>query len=59
MIESYNNQLKRKIKLKEQFPNKNSLDRYLACQFEEYNSKFMNRIHKGFEETSRADWFND
>lgn len=59
MIESYNKQLKRKFKLKEQFPNEDSMERYLICQFEEYNSKFMNRVHKGFSQTSRTDWFED
>jgi Transposase and inactivated derivatives len=59
MIESYNKQLKRKFKLKEQFPNEDSMERYLVCQFEEYNSKFMNRVHKGFSQTSRTDWFED
>lgn len=59
MIESYNKQLKRKFKLKEQFPNEDSMERYLVCQFEEYNSKFMNRVHKGFSQTSRTDWFEN
>ena len=59
MIESYNKQFKRKFKLKEQFPNEDSMERYLVCQFEEYNSKFMNRIHKGFAKTTRSDWFDE
>ena len=59
MIESYNKQLKRKFKLKEQFPNEDSMERYLVSQFEEYNSKFMNRVHRGFGQTSRSDWFDD
>lgn len=59
MIESYNKQLKRKFKLKEQFPTEDSMELYLVNQFEQYNDKFMSRIHKGFNETSIYDWFED
>ncbi|MDD4244215.1 MAG: IS256 family transposase, partial [Bacilli bacterium] len=48
LIEGLNKQLKRKIKRKEQFPNEESLEKFLVTQFEEYNGKFGRRIHKGF-----------
>lgn len=48
MIESYNKQLKRKFKLKEQFPTETSEEKYLVSRFEEYNRINLNRIHKGF-----------
>ena len=48
LIEGLNKQLKRKIKRKEQFPNEESLEKFLVTQFEEYNMKFGRRIHKGF-----------
>lgn len=52
MIESFNKQLKRKTKRKEQFPNEESLEKFLVVIFEEYNSTFLNRVHKGFGEVS-------
>ena len=48
LIEGLNKQLKRKIKRKEQFPNEESLEKFLVTQFEEYNMKFGRKIHKGF-----------
>lgn len=48
LVENQNKQLKRKTKRKEQFPNEDSLDRFVCTQFIEYNQKFSDRIHKGF-----------
>lgn len=59
MIESYNKQLKRKFKTKEQFPNESSMEKYLVNQFEQYNEKNMSRIHRGFGKTSLTDWFGN
>lgn len=56
MIESFNKQLKRKTKRKEQFPNEESLDKFLVVLFEEYNSKFLNRVHKGFGSVPVDTW---
>lgn len=50
LIENQNKQLKRKTKRKEQFPNEDSLDRFVCTQFIEYNQKFSARIHKGFNQ---------
>ena len=50
LIENQNKQLKRKTKRKEQFPNEDSLDRFVCTQFIEYNQKFSDRIHKGFNQ---------
>lgn len=48
MIESYNKQLKRSFKKKEQFPTEISEEKYLVSQFESYNHTNLNRVHKGF-----------
>ena len=48
LIENQNKQLKRQTKRKEQFPNEDSLDRFVCTQFMEYNQKFNDRVHKGF-----------
>jgi transposase-like protein len=48
LIEGFNKQLKRKSKRKEQFPNEESLEKFLVTIFSEYNSQFGSRIHKGF-----------
>lgn len=48
LIEGFNKQLKRKTKRKEQFPNEESMEKFLVMVFEEYNAKFSQRTHKGF-----------
>ena len=58
MIESYNKQLKRHFKAKEQFPTELSEEKFLVSQFERYNEKFLNRIHKGFGKITDF-WFSD
>lgn len=49
LIEGLNKQLKRYTKRKEQFPNEDSLERFICDQFMEYNQRFSCRIHKGFD----------
>lgn len=49
LIEGLNKQLKRYTKRKEQFPNEDSLERFICNQFIEYNQRFSFRIHKGFD----------
>ena len=39
LIEGFNKQLKKKFKLKEQFPTETSMEKYLVSQFNQYNSK--------------------
>lgn len=48
LIEAFNKQLKRFTKRKEQFPNVESLERFLVSYAMDYNERFKNRIHKGF-----------
>lgn len=50
LIEGFNKQLKKYTKRKEQFPNGESLERFLVSQFNNYNQKFLCRVHKGFKE---------
>ncbi|EGP5212900.1 IS256 family transposase [Enterococcus faecium] len=50
LIEGFNKQLKKYTKRKEQFPNEESLERFLVSQFNNYNQNFLCRVHKGFKE---------
>ncbi|MCZ4350602.1 IS256 family transposase [Enterococcus lactis] len=50
LIEGFNKQLKKYTKRKEQFPNEESLERFLVSQFNNYNQKFLCGVHKGFKE---------
>jgi len=50
LIESFNKNVKKYSKRKEQFPNEDSLDRFLVSQFEIYNQKFSTRCHIGFDQ---------
>lgn len=59
LIEGYNKQLKRNFKKKEQFPNEAAEEKYLVCEFNKYNAKQLDRVHKGFGQTTRSDWFKD
>lgn len=52
IIEGFNKQIKRMIKHKEQFPDPESLERFIVSIFNDYNEKFMFRAHKGFVNTS-------
>src|SRR5699024_9281516 len=49
VIESFNKEIKRYVKRKEQFPNEDSLERFLVSQFLDYNHKFGLRCHRGFD----------
>ena len=59
LIEANNKQLKRSFKMKEQFPTEQSEEKYLVSQFNRYNEKNMNHVHRGFGQTTREDWFKD
>lgn len=59
LIEENNKQLKRSFKKKEQFPTEQTEEKYLVIQFNRYNEKNMNHIHRGFGQTTRKDWFKD
>ncbi|WP_350303135.1 IS256 family transposase [Pediococcus acidilactici] len=50
IIESFNKKLKRKTKVKEQFPNESALDRFLATIILEYNEKYFGKAHNGFKQ---------
>ncbi|WP_211652904.1 IS256 family transposase [Planococcus alpniumensis] len=50
LIESFNKNVKKYSKRKEQFPNEDSLDRFLVSQFEIYNQNFSTRCHIGFDQ---------
>lgn len=50
LIESFNKRIKHYSKRKEQFPNEESLDRFLVTQFEAYNQQFATRCHIGFDQ---------
>ena len=50
LIESFNKQIKKYTKRKEQFPNEEALERFLVSQFEEYNQRFAVRCHTGFDQ---------
>ncbi|MDV4508532.1 IS256 family transposase, partial [Enterococcus faecium] len=50
LIESFNKQIKRYSRRKEQFQNEESLERFLVSIFDTYNQKFLNRSHKGFQQ---------
>lgn len=49
LIENNNKGLKHKAKQKEQFPNEESLERFICCYYCDYNRKHSERIHKGFK----------
>lgn len=50
LIESFNKQIKKYTKRKEQFPNEESLERFIVSQFEMYNQRFSVRCHLGFDQ---------
>lgn len=53
------NSLKRDFKKKEQFPTEQSEEKYLVMQFNKYNERHMNHVHRGFGQTIRDDWFKN
>lgn len=50
LIESFNKQIKKYSRHKEQFQNEESMDRFLVSRFDTYNQKFLTRIHRGFQQ---------
>ena len=56
IIEGFNKQIKKKMNHKEQFPTEESLEKFLVSIFEDYNAKFLNRIHKGFGSIIEDTW---
>ena len=61
LIESFNKQIKKYSRRKEQFQNEESLERFLVSIFETYNQNFLNRSHKGFQQVTDtlASMFNE
>ena len=52
LVEGLNKQLKRQTKKKEQFPNEDSLERFVCNYFLDYNARLGSRIHIGFGEVT-------
>ncbi|MDQ8431053.1 IS256 family transposase [Enterococcus faecium] len=52
LIESFNKQIKKYSRRKDQFQNEESLERFLVSIFDTYNQKFLNRSHKGFQQVT-------
>ena len=50
LIENNNKGLKHKAKVKEQFPNEDSLDRFVCTYYSDYNRKHSNHVHRGFKQ---------
>lgn len=50
LMENNNKGLKHHAKLKEQFPNEDSLERFVCTYYSEYNRKQSARVHHGFRE---------
>ncbi|WP_028545645.1 transposase, partial [Paenibacillus taiwanensis] len=50
LIESFNKQIKKYTKPKEQFPHEEALEKFLVAQFEDYNHRFATRCHIGFDQ---------
>lgn len=50
LIESFNKQMKKYTKRKEQFPHEEALEKFLVTQFENYNQRFATRCHLGFDQ---------
>ena len=52
LIERSNKTLKHRTKVKEQFPNEESLDRFVCGQYSELNRMYAERAQRGFKEAS-------
>ena len=61
LVEGLNKQLKRQTKKKEQFPNEESLERFVCNYFLDYNASLGTRVHIGFGEVTMElnELFND
>lgn len=49
LVENNNKGLKHKAKVKEQFPNEDSMERFLCDHYCEYNRKNADKTHRGFK----------
>ena len=52
LSESFKKHLKKRTKVKEQFPHEDSLEKMVYCYVAEYQARFGQRIHKGFGKVS-------
>lgn len=52
LIESFNSKIKKAIRKKEQFPNEESLDRFIFTICNDYNQKNFGKAHHGFKAAS-------
>lgn len=52
LIERNNKGLKHTAKVKEQFPNEGSLERYVCCYYSDSNRKYAERTMRGFKQVS-------
>ena len=61
LIENNNKGLKHHAKLKEQFPNEASLERFVCTYYSDYNRKQSARVHLGFNaaESDLLSMFDD
>ena len=50
LIENNNKGFRHKAKLKEQFPNEDSLERFACTVYCDYNRRFSGKAHRGFQE---------
>ena len=50
LIENNNKGFRHKAKLKEQFPNEDSLERFACMVYCDYNRRFSGKAHRGFQE---------
>jgi transposase-like protein len=50
LIENNNKGFRHKAKLKEQFPNEDSLERFACMFYCDYNRRFSGKAHRGFQE---------
>ena len=54
LIEGFNKLLKSYTKRKDQFPNEPSLERFIVSRFNDYNDKYLERVHPGFGKAAEA-----
>jgi len=54
LIENNNHLVKRECKKKGQFPNEDSLERFICNIYIDYNKKFAERTHRGFRQAEQS-----
>ncbi|NTO33502.1 transposase, partial [Enterococcus faecium] len=52
LIKSFNKQINRYSRIKEQFQKEESIERFIVNIFDTYNKKFLNRSYKGFQQVT-------